>query len=139
MTLPLDDTLKIGVNTMLRRTEPASGPWMPTVDELVEVVQQVDRLGFDSFWCGDHVAFAIPFLDPIAQIAQAAVVSRRLTFGTAVYLLPLRHPTPGRQANCHAGSSDRRPLHLRRRHRRRVPKGIRGLRRADQRARAAPG
>jgi probable F420-dependent oxidoreductase len=94
MTLPLDDSLKIGVNTMLRRTEPASGPWMPTVDELVEVVQQVDRLGFDSFWCGDHVAFAIPFLDPIAQIAQAAVVSRRLTFGTAVYLLPLRHPTP---------------------------------------------
>jgi probable F420-dependent oxidoreductase len=94
MTLPLDDTLKIGVNTMLRRTELASGPWMPTVDELVDVVQQVDRFSFDSFWCGDHVAFAIPFLDPIAQIAQAAVVSRRLTFGTAVYLLPLRHPTP---------------------------------------------
>ena len=56
--------------------------------------QQVDRLGFDSFWCGDHVAFAIPFLDPITQIAQAAVVSKRLTFGTAVFLLPLRHPTP---------------------------------------------
>src|ERR1700694_5223534 len=94
MTLPLDDILKIGVNTMLRRTEPATGPWMPTVAELVEVVEQVDRLGFDSLWCGDHIAFAIPFLDPFAQIAQAAVVSRRLTFGTAVYLLPLRHPTP---------------------------------------------
>ena len=94
MSLPLDDTLKIGVNTMLRRTEPATGPWMPTLDELVEVVEQVDRLGFDSFWCGDHVAFAIPFLDPITQIAQAAAISRRLMFGTAVFLLPLRHPTP---------------------------------------------
>ena len=94
MALPLESCLKIGVNTMLRRTEPATGPWMPTLDELVEVVQQVDRLGFNSFWCGDHVAFAIPFLDPITQIAQAAVVSKRLTFGTAVFLLPLRHPTP---------------------------------------------
>ena len=94
MTLPLDPTLKIGVNTMLRRTEPASGPWMPTLDELVDVVQQVDRLEFDSFWCGDHIAFAIPILDPITQIAQAALVSRRLTFGTGVFLLPLRHPTP---------------------------------------------
>ena len=35
MTLPLDATLKIGVNTMLRRTEPTTGPWMPTLDELV--------------------------------------------------------------------------------------------------------
>jgi probable F420-dependent oxidoreductase len=94
MTLPLDDKLKVGVNTMLRRTEPASGPWLPTVDELVSTVEQVDRLGFDSFWCGDHIAMAIPFLDPFAQIAQAAVVSRRLIFGTAVFLLPLRHPTP---------------------------------------------
>src|SRR5262249_1733524 len=94
MTLPLAATLKIGVNTMLRRTEPATGPWLPTLDELGGVVQQVDRLGFESFWCGDHIAFAIPFLDPITQIAQAAVVSRRLTFGTAVYLLPLRHPAP---------------------------------------------
>jgi probable F420-dependent oxidoreductase len=94
MPLPLDSTLKIGVNTMLRRTEPATGSWMPTVDELVDVVEQVDRLGFDSFWCGDHIAFAIPFLDPFTQIAQAAVASRRLTLGTAVYLLPLRHPTP---------------------------------------------
>ena len=94
MALPLADGLKIGVNTMLRRTEPASGPWAPQLDELIAVVAQVDRLGFDSFWCGDHIAFTIPFLDPLVQIAQAAVVSRRLTFGTAVYLLPLRHPTP---------------------------------------------
>jgi len=94
MGIPLDKTLKIGVSTMLRRTEPATGPWTPNVDELVEVVTEIDRLGFDAFWCGDHIAFAIPILDPLTQIAQAAVASRRLTFGTAVFLLPLRHPTP---------------------------------------------
>lgn len=94
MPLQLEPRLKVGVNTMHRRTEPATAPWMPAIDELVEMVEQVDRLGFDSFWCGDHIAFAIPFLDPLQQIAQAAVVSRRLTFGTGVYLLPLRHPTP---------------------------------------------
>jgi probable F420-dependent oxidoreductase len=31
-------------------------------------------------------------LDPLLQLAQAAVVSRRLVFGTGVYLMPLRHP-----------------------------------------------
>jgi probable F420-dependent oxidoreductase len=94
MALPLEPKLKMGVTTMLRRSEPAVGPWMPTLDELVETVEMVDRLGYDSFWCGDHVAFTIPFLDPLTLIAQASVVSRRLTFGTGVYLLPLRHPTP---------------------------------------------
>jgi probable F420-dependent oxidoreductase len=94
MALPLDKTLKIGVSTMYRRTEPAVGPWIPRIDEMVEVVSQVDRLGYDSFWVGDHISMAIPFLDPFQQIAQASVISRRLTFGIGVYLLPLRHPTP---------------------------------------------
>jgi probable F420-dependent oxidoreductase len=94
MALPLDTTLKIGITTMLRRTDAAGEPWLPELDDLITVVEQVDKLGFDSFWCGDHIAFTVPFLDPFLQIAQAAVVSRRLTFGTAVYLLPLRHPTP---------------------------------------------
>ena len=47
-----------------------------------------------SLWVGDHVSFAVPILDPLLQLAQAAVVSRRLTLGTSVYLLPLRHPAP---------------------------------------------
>lgn len=94
MTLVLDPTLKIGVNTMHRRSEPAAGPWLPKIDDLVAMVEQVDRLGFDSFWCGDHISMPIPFLDPLQQIAQAAVISRRLTFGVGVYLLPLRNIAP---------------------------------------------
>lgn len=94
MPLPLDDRLLIGIQTIHRRTEPATGPWLPRIDELVSLVERVDRCGFDSLWVGDHIAFAIPILDPLLQLAQAAVASRRLLLGTGVYLLPLRHPGP---------------------------------------------
>ena len=94
MTLPLDPRLKIGIQTIHRRTEPASGPWLPTIDELAALVRLIDDCGYDSLWVGDHLAFAVSILDPLLQLAQAAVVSRRLTLGTNVYLLPLRHPGP---------------------------------------------
>jgi len=92
--LPLDDRLRIGVQTLHRRTEPAVGAWQPTIDELATLVELVDRGGFDSLWVGDHISFHIAILDPLLQLAQAAVLSRRLVFGTGVYLVPLRHPTP---------------------------------------------
>jgi probable F420-dependent oxidoreductase len=94
MDLPLDDRLRIGVQTIHRRTEPAVGPWLPTIDEMRTLVELVDRSGYDSLWVGDHISFPLSIFDPLLQLAQAAVVSRRLQLGTAVYLLPLRHPTP---------------------------------------------
>ena len=94
MDLPLDDGLRLGVQTIHRRTEPAVGPWLPTIDEMCTLVELVDRSGYDSLWVGDHISFALAILDPLLQLAQAAVASRRLQLGTAVYLLPLRHPTP---------------------------------------------
>jgi len=94
MALQLETRLKIGVQTIHRRTEPAAGPWLPGIDELVALVELVDRSDFDSLWVGDHISFALPVFDPLLQLAQAAVVSRRLMLGTGVYLLPLRHPAP---------------------------------------------
>ena len=94
MDLPLDDRLRIGVQTIHRRTEPAVGPWLPTIDEMRTLVELVDRCGYDLLWVGDHISFTLAIFDPLLQLAQAAVVSRRLHLGTAVYLLPLRHPTP---------------------------------------------
>src|SRR5271166_4572393 len=93
MDLPLDHGLGIGIQTIHRRTEPAAGPWLPRIDELVALVELVDRCGYDSLWVGDHIAFAVPILDPLLQLAQAAVVSRRLVLATGLYLLPMRHPT----------------------------------------------
>jgi len=94
MDLPLDDRLRIGVQTIHRRTEPAEGLWLPTIEEMCTLVELVDRSGYDSLWVGDHISFALSIFDPLLQLSQAAVVSRRLQLGTAVYLLPLRHPTP---------------------------------------------
>lgn len=86
--------LALGVQTVHRRTEPADGPWRPGIDALVALTELVDRSGYDSLWVGDHIAFPVAILDPLLQLAQCAVVSRRLRFGTGVYLLPLRHPVP---------------------------------------------
>ena len=94
MDLLLEDKLRIGLMTIHRRTEPASGPWLPSIAELRKLVELVDAAGYDSLWCGDHISFPMAILDPLLQLAQAAVISRRLMFGTSVYLLPLRHPVP---------------------------------------------
>jgi alkanesulfonate monooxygenase SsuD/methylene tetrahydromethanopterin reductase-like flavin-dependent oxidoreductase (luciferase family) len=94
MTLILDTRLRIGIQTIHRRTESADGPWLPRIDELVDLVKLVDDSGYDSLWAGDHISFPLPIFDPLLQLAQAAVVSRRLLLGTSVLLLPLRHPTP---------------------------------------------
>lgn len=94
MDLPLDGRLRVGVQTIHRRTEPATGAWRPSIDEMRSLVERVERGGYDSLWVGDHISFHIAILDPFLQLAQAAVMSRKLVFGTGVYLVPLRHPTP---------------------------------------------
>jgi alkanesulfonate monooxygenase SsuD/methylene tetrahydromethanopterin reductase-like flavin-dependent oxidoreductase (luciferase family) len=94
MDLPLDSRLRIGIQTIHRRTEPAEGPWLPTIDELQALVTQIDHCGYDSIWVADHIWYPAAILDPLLQLAQAAVVSRRLLLGVDVYLLPLRHPVP---------------------------------------------
>ena len=83
MTLPLAERLSCGFTAVL--PDPAS---------IRATVALAERLEFDSLWVGDHIAFAVPILDPLLQLAQAAAHSERLLFGTSVYLLPLRHPTP---------------------------------------------
>lgn len=94
MGLPFDNGLKIGIQTIHRQPDVQEGPWLPKIDELQRFIESVDKAGFDSVWVGDHLSMPLPFLDPFLMIAQAAVVSRRLTFGTGVYLLPLRSPGP---------------------------------------------
>ena len=55
--------------------------------------QRAETLGFDSLWVGDHIAFHVPIPDSLTMLAFAAGVTERIALGTAVYLLPLRHPT----------------------------------------------
>ena len=82
MALPLEKDMKFG--------------WIAAMDSLEavrETTRLADELEMDSLWVGDHIAFAVPIMDPLLQLAQAAALSDRLILGTSVYLLPLRHAT----------------------------------------------
>lgn len=79
MALPLDDTVRIGITSRLAAPE-----------ETRETVALAEDLGLDSLWCGEHVAYTSPILDPFVRLSYAAALSERLTLGTCVYLAPLR-------------------------------------------------
>jgi probable F420-dependent oxidoreductase len=83
VNLPLEPDLRIGFMA-----------WLGSREAVRRATRMADELGYDSLWVGDHVAFPVPSLDPLVCLGQAAAHSERLLLGTAVYLLPLRHPTP---------------------------------------------
>jgi len=51
-----------------------------------------EPLGFDSLWASDHLAFHVPVPESLTLLAFAAAATQRIALGTAVYLVPLRHP-----------------------------------------------
>jgi probable F420-dependent oxidoreductase len=83
MDLPLEDHVSFGMQA--RITSP---------DDAREAVTLAERFGYASLSMGDHLAYAVPILDPLVQLACAAGLTRKLTLMPAVYLLPLRHPGP---------------------------------------------
>ncbi|MCH8346852.1 MAG: LLM class flavin-dependent oxidoreductase, partial [Chloroflexi bacterium] len=76
------------------------------------VAQQAEAEGLDSVWAADHVVLptgeaspypysetgefliqpGLPFLDQFTTLAYVAGCTSRVRLGTAVTLLPLRHP-----------------------------------------------
>ena len=81
MSLPLEAATRVGFITGTRDQQEAR-----------EIATRAEALGYDSLWTGDHIAFTLPVLDPLLQLAQMATASERLLLGTSVFLLPLRHP-----------------------------------------------
>ncbi len=94
MILSLETSIKFGIQTIFHRTTSSSEPWLPDIEDARGLIRLVDDLGYDSVWVGDHVAYPIPIMDSLSQLAWASAQSDRLTFGSAIFLLPLRHPTP---------------------------------------------
>ncbi len=62
-------------------------------EEQLTLARHLEALGFDSLWTGDHVSFYNPLYESLTLLALYAAVTRRITLGSAVYLLALRHPT----------------------------------------------
>lgn len=81
MSIALTDTLHFGLQARL-----------DSRDDIRATVRRAEDAGLESLWVGEHIVFTGPIHDPLLRLAQAAAYSERLSFGTAVYLLPLRPP-----------------------------------------------
>jgi probable F420-dependent oxidoreductase len=95
--------MKIGINI---------GPWETRPEELIDVVRLLEELGYESVWVAEHLVLPTqyrsrypfspdgippirsdsPIADPLGLLCFVAAVTTRIRLGTAVYLLPLRHP-----------------------------------------------
>lgn len=90
---------------------------MPAV-ELLDLAVHADELGFDSIWLGEHVLLPVGYrtahpttgtasrrshsgpvvgedtvlVDPLLELAAIASRTSRIGLGTAMFILPLRHP-----------------------------------------------
>ena len=59
----------------------------------LEVVQHLDRLGYDEFWCGEHHSTGWEVIaSPELFLAAAAERTQRIRLGTGVVSLPYHHP-----------------------------------------------
>jgi len=59
----------------------------------LDLVEQVDRLGLDEFWCGEHHSTGWEVIaSPEMFLAAASQRSHRINLGTGVISLPYHHP-----------------------------------------------
>ncbi len=71
---------EIKIGTTLAGSQLRSGP-------------ELERMGYDSLWVSEHILFYGPILDAVPQLGALAALTQKATLGTAIFLLPLRHPT----------------------------------------------
>ena len=65
---------------------------VPSPEIFFTFIDRVEQAGFDSLWVGDHVIWSSPHLEGLTALAMYVARTKRLTVGTAVLILPLRHP-----------------------------------------------
>lgn len=59
----------------------------------LELVQHMDKLGYDEFWCGEHHSTGWEVIaSPELFLAAAAERTHRIMLGTGVVSLPYHHP-----------------------------------------------
>ena len=59
----------------------------------LELVQSLDELGYDEFWCGEHHSTGWEIIaSPEIFLAAAAERTQRIKLGTGVISLPYHHP-----------------------------------------------
>jgi probable F420-dependent oxidoreductase len=71
-------------------------------DATLPLARLAEELGYGSWWAQDHLVLpttagspidpVTPIVEPIVHLAHVAAVTRRMTLGTAVIILPQRNP-----------------------------------------------
>jgi probable F420-dependent oxidoreductase len=61
--------------------------------EMLRHAPELEQMGYDSLWVSEHILFYGPTLEAVPQLGALAALTQRATLGTAIFLLPLRHPT----------------------------------------------
>ena len=65
----------------------------PTISDLMQRAQAIERIGFDGIWLGDSVGRAKwPVPDPLLWLSAAAAGTQQIELGTCILQVPLRHP-----------------------------------------------
>jgi probable F420-dependent oxidoreductase len=54
---------------------------------------ELEQMGYDSLWVSEHILFYGPTLESVPQLGALTAITTKATLGTAIFLLPLRHPT----------------------------------------------
>src|SRR5216683_7085058 len=65
---------------------------LPSPETIVEVAEQAEGWGLDSFWLSDHLLAPSAELDVVATLSMLASRTTRMKLGPSVLLLNLRHP-----------------------------------------------
>ena len=82
----------------------------------LELIQHLDRLGFDEAWVGEHHSAGYEIIaSPEVFIGIAAERTKHIKLGTGVSSLPYHHPLHARRPH-----GDARPSHPRSHHARRA-------------------
>src|SRR5262249_35020892 len=70
--------------------------------EYLDELPRVEELGYDSVWTAEHILFHGPTADATVMLGALAAKTTRVRIGTAIMLLPLRHPTVAAKAVAYA-------------------------------------
>ena len=59
----------------------------------LDLVEMLDKLGYDEFWCGEHHSSGWEMIgSPEMFLAAAGQLTKRIMLGTGVVSLPYHHP-----------------------------------------------